>query len=175
MSRGQDIWSDKGRGDFETEIVYKATTKSGDVCCFGNKVLASAWAGRGTVEPISVKTKTCEIAYPSEKMVQSIRLVADNSADEIESLRQQLADALAAIKVKDEALKDENEYQCDNYDEPNHNLAKALAIQPDDSALQAFAEKVREQAASIIESQDVDPSFKHRMASSIRNLKELPK
>jgi len=52
---------------------------------------------------------------------------------------------------------------------------EALAIQPDDSALQAFAEKVREQCAHIIEAQDVDPSFKHRMADAIRSLKELPK
>ncbi len=51
---------------------------------------------------------------------------------------------------------------------------KALSTTPNE-ALQAFAEKVREQAAQVIESQDVDPSFKHRTADAIRSITELPK
>ncbi len=85
--------------------------------------------------------------------------------------KKQLAAALAAIKSKDAAL--QSAISAHKYE--SGDLHEALAIQPDDSALQAFAEKVREQCAHIIEAQDVDPSFKHRMADAIRSLKELPK
>jgi hypothetical protein len=51
---------------------------------------------------------------------------------------------------------------------------EALSATPD-QALEQFAERVRDQFALVIEAQDVDPSFKHRMASAIRSLKELPK
>ena len=58
----------------------------------------------------------------------------------IESLRQQLAAALAACKLKDAALEnvegmlDELRYYPVTYDE----IIEALAIQPDDSALKAW-------------------------------------
>ena len=85
--------------------------------------------------------------------------------------KKQLAASQAAIKVKDAAL--QSAISAHGYE--SGDLHDALAIQSDDSALQAFAEKVREQCAHIIEAQDVDPSFKHRMADAIRSLKELPK
>lgn len=68
--------------------------------------------------------------------------------NERESLRQQLAAALAAIKVKDGALQLLHDEKCDYmrrnklgnpYLETATKLAvKALAIQPDDSALKAW-------------------------------------
>jgi len=65
--------------------------------------------------------------------------------EEIESMRQKLSAALAAIKVKDEDLK----VICDDFDHDNdaHKYGttcrcclagEALAIQPDDSALKAW-------------------------------------
>ena len=50
---------------------------------------------------------------------------------EIETLRQQLAAAIAACKQKDEAL---------GYRIDNQKVITALAIQPDDSALKAWLE-----------------------------------
>ena len=79
---------------------------------------------------------------------------------------QLLEQQLAAIKSKDAAL--QSAISAHGYE--SGDLHDALAIQSDDSALQAFAEKVREQCAHIIEAQDVDPSFKHRMADAIRSL-----
>ncbi len=67
---------------------------------------------------------------------------------EIESLQQQLATAIAACKLKDEALQSLHDEKCDYmrlnklgnpYLETNTKLAvKALAVQPDDSALKAW-------------------------------------
>ena len=57
---------------------------------------------------------------------------------EIESLRQQLAAALAACKLKDEAIK---RWKFDSLNMPLSEfevIKKALAIQPDDSALKAW-------------------------------------
>jgi hypothetical protein len=80
---------------------------------------------------------------------------------QLDAMEHELDAALAAIKVKDEALrklsfnaqttggvagKDEDLCRSITYAE------EALAIQPDDSALQAFAEKVREQCAQSIQS-----------------------
>ena len=56
----------------------------------------------------------------------------------IESLRQQLAAALAACELKDEALK---RWKFDSLNMPLSEfevIKKALAIQPDDSALKAW-------------------------------------
>jgi len=70
----------------------------------------------------------------------------NQSIREVESLRQQLAAALAACKVKDEALM----LPCDRWNKVQFNIIKrALAIQPDE-ALQAFAAKVREQCSEIV-------------------------
>ena len=70
---------------------------------------------------------------------------------EIESLQQQLATAIAACKLKDEALQSLHDEKCDYmrlnklgnpYLETNTKLAvKALAVQPDDSALKAWLGK----------------------------------
>jgi len=98
---------------------------------------------------------------------------------EIESLRQQLSAALAAIKVKDEAILHmcHNVIADDNYD--GNLVQKALAIQPDDSALQTFAEKVREQCAQVCNNLTLDYPGRadltaDQCAEDIRNLKELP-
>lgn len=55
--------------------------------------------------------------------------VAKAAADEIESLRQQLAAALAACEAKDEAIKDYAQFR------PTDLSKSALAIKPDASAL----------------------------------------
>ena len=67
--------------------------------------------------------------------------VIDCAMQEIESLRQQLAAALTACKLKDEAL----EKACTRIEEYGFEIGehwntgrKALAIQPDDSALKAW-------------------------------------
>lgn len=57
--------------------------------------------------------------------------------DEIESLRQQLAEALAACKLKDEALRFIYDNSKDSFTS-GKVLREALAIQPDDSALKAW-------------------------------------
>ena len=56
----------------------------------------------------------------------------------IESLRQQLSAAIAACKQKDEALS----LPCDRWNKTQFQIArKALAIQPDDSALKTWLGK----------------------------------
>lgn len=69
-------------------------------------------------------------------------------ADLVDALRQQLAAALAAIKMKDEAIEYMHKEKCDYMtlnnlgnpiNETSYRLAsEALAIQPDDSALKAW-------------------------------------
>jgi len=56
--------------------------------------------------------------------------------EEIESLRQQLATALAACKAKDDIILEVLE--CASTTRPPVRLREALAIQPDDSALMAW-------------------------------------
>ena len=123
--------------------------------------------------------------------------------DEIESLRQQLAAALAACKLKDEELEKirghiglYNLFSCvgsDSYDPECADLnvgkcreiaTKALAIQPDDSALEQFAVRVREQCAKMCEAEyvnvadgddEVYNSAITHASRGIRTIKELPK
>jgi hypothetical protein len=59
-------------------------------------------------------------------------------SDYVDSLEQQLSAALAACKLKDEALQQEYDYQKANDIEIAFWLEEALAIQPDDSALKAW-------------------------------------
>ena len=108
-------------------------------------------------------------------------LMVDNN-----HLRQQLAAALAAIKVKDAVLGDIAE--CIGAGRLRVASAEAIAIQPDDSALQAFAAKVREQCAQLcldlqgkMVSGGSSINYWKRNAApkdcaeAIRNLNELPK
>jgi hypothetical protein len=64
--------------------------------------------------------------------------------DENESLRQQLAAALAACKLKDEALRNCEGMLDELRDYPiTHDaIIEALALQPDDSALKARARPI---------------------------------
>ena len=76
------------------------------------------------------------------KETEDIVSVMRKAKEEIESLRQQLAAALAVCKQKDEALKWLMDWQVkhvDVWDNPAFdNAEEALAIQPDDSALKAW-------------------------------------
>ena len=63
--------------------------------------------------------------------------------EEIESLRQQLAAAIAACKLKDAAIKDLLEFATYSTCGKAHAVEaaeEALALQPDDSALRAWLE-----------------------------------
>lgn len=80
------------------------------------------------------------ICFPSAKMKRTI----DRQAAQIEMMRQQLASAIAACKVKDEALKHIALIDLGRDTLPTDfcmnvlSVRKALAIQPDDSALKAW-------------------------------------
>jgi methionine salvage enolase-phosphatase E1 len=63
--------------------------------------------------------------------------VYEAALDEIESLRQQLSAALAACKVKDEAL--QSAISAHGYE--SGDLHEALAIQPDDSAIKEWLDQ----------------------------------
>lgn len=93
----------------------------------------------------------------------NLTVAAVEAADLIEAQAAQIEILKTAIK---DALWDETWWRV--------RAKKVLETQPNE-ALQAFAEKVRDQCAHIIEAQDVDPSFKHRMADAIRSITELPK
>ena len=120
-------------------------------------------------ECIALRQQLAEKEYQRQELMRAFERQGNSAQEVITELRQQLAAALAACKVKDRALLIATDY-ADYYDPEYPFIAgkEALTIQPDDSALQTFAEKVREQCARIIEAQDVDPSFKHRMAYAIR-------
>ena len=98
-----------------------------------------------------------------------------SALDEIESLRQQLAAALAACEAKDDCLLDcagninpERGYA----DELELDIAKALAINPDASALKAHEDALIEKIAAFVETQRNDiPACGVEFAASIRELK----
>ena len=101
-----------------------------------------------------------------------------------EAQHQQLAAAIAACKRKDEAIRALSfsaqlsggvAGRDDDLCAAIADAETALAIQPDDSALQTFAEKVREQCAEICDLTAKHGNSAHYAAAAIRHLKELPK
>lgn len=100
MTRGTREWSD-------TETVWKATTRSGETCYFGNQVLAKAWAGSGTVESHRVKAKSVELAYPNQAMVSNLRETSDEMAEEIASLKERLAQAEINAALTEDDLREQ--------------------------------------------------------------------
>ena len=97
----------------------------------------------------------------------------------IDSLQQQLAAALAACKLKDEALKEvqmvaESSVKTHGYDKQhvrNADVAKRALSTAPDQALEQFAERVREQCALICDEHADDPVY---CGAAIRAIKELP-
>jgi len=108
----------------------------------------------------------------SKELINRIRAKKRNATDE----EDESADLIESQAAQIEMMKDTLSRIMGGVSNMGHyeRARKALSTTPNE-ALQAFAEKVREQCALVIEAQDVDPSFKHRMASAIRSLKELPK
>ena len=81
-------------------------------------------------------------AFPetlSEPAVKAHDQMIFDLGQEVESMRQQLAAALAAIKVKDEAL--DAVTKCIGAGKLRIFAAEVLALQPDDSALKAWLGK----------------------------------
>ena len=75
----------------------------------------------------------------------------DNLTEEIESLRQQLAAALAACEAKDTILRGITLYRAFNGDDwPAREATQALAIKPDSSALKAHDDALIERCAGLI-------------------------
>ena len=80
------------------------------------------------------------------------------------------AELLAVILKLREALEDFKIYAQDT-GQPLYiyrRITDALSTPHDDSALRERLKAERERCAKVIEKQDVDPSFKHRMADAIR-------
>lgn len=76
----------------------------------------------------------------------------DNLTEEIESLRQQLAEALAACEAKDTILRCITLYRAFNGDDwPAIEATQALAIQPDAAALKAHDVALIERCAEVCE------------------------
>lgn len=103
------------------------------------------------------------------------------AADEFDATQTQLAASQAQIKVLRDAIencrllaaryrKEEWAPHILRFCESGGSVANPL--RQDDSALRELLKAERERCAKVIEKQDVDPSFKHRMADAIRATKD---
>jgi len=93
---------------------------------------------------------------------------------DVNALQQQLVESLAREKVLRDALQDEFEYQSANYDEPNHELGKALAMPSDstalDSAIRQAKREILLEAASTEQKTNtgyIDVRIIQRMAKNV--------
>ena len=92
-----------------------------------------------------------------------------DAADEIESLRRQLAAALAACEAKDAILRGIELYRAYNGDDwPAREARKATAITPDASALKAHDDALIERCAEVCEEYQ---GSAETCAAAIRELK----
>jgi len=97
-------------------------------------------------------------------------IVLEECRDTIESLRQQLAEALAACEAKDTILRGITLYRAFNGDDwPAIEATQAIAIQPDASALRQHDEALIERCAEVCEEYQ---GSSETCASAIRALKE---
>ena len=80
-----------------------------------------------------------------------------DAADEIESLRRQLAAALVACEAKDTILRGITLYRAFNGDDwPAREATQALAIKPDSSALKAHDDALIERCAELAEKEGIN-------------------
>ena len=98
-------------------------------------------------------------------------IVLEECRDAIESLRQQLAAALAACEAKDTILRGITLYRAFNGDDwPAREATQALAIKPDSSALRQHDDALIERCAAICDKGGTIGAA--LCAEAIRELKE---